>query len=246
MTSFYETAFQIICSMALGTSAPSPEVMTSAIAFEPASQLIQQVAAPTQSPEAAAVQFARQAPAQLEVEPSTADPLPAPKVNAAPGFPGASEIYAFNDSANRILKSRPVQVKRGKAVKEIDLAEVITDSAREHGIDPLIVEIVIKHESAFDPEACSGVGASGLMQLMPETARDLGVTDITDPAQNIQAGTKYLAQQYRHYGNLHLALAAYNAGPGNVDYYGGVPPFDETQNYASSIASEYKQRRMLR
>jgi soluble lytic murein transglycosylase-like protein len=123
------------------------------------------------------------------------------------------------------------------------LLECIRVNAEKNGIDPLLVEIVIKHESAFDPNACSGVGASGLMQLMPETAQELGVTDLNDPEQNVAAGTKYLAQQMEKYdGNVQLALAAYNAGPGNVDYYGGIPPFEETQNYAHSISSEYWER----
>jgi soluble lytic murein transglycosylase-like protein len=123
------------------------------------------------------------------------------------------------------------------------LLETIRVNAEKNGIDPLLVEIVIKHESAFDPNACSGVGASGLMQLMPETATELGVTDLNDPEQNVAAGTKYLAQQMEKYdGDVKLALAAYNAGPGNVDYYGGIPPFEETQNYAHSISSEYWER----
>jgi soluble lytic murein transglycosylase-like protein len=130
-----------------------------------------------------------------------------------------------------------------KDAPDAALLELVRVNAEQQGIDPLLVEIVIKHESAFDPEACSGVGASGLMQLMPETAYELGVTDLNDPAQNVAAGTKYLAQQLEKYDNdVQLALAAYNAGPGNVDYYGGIPPFEETQNYAHSISSEYWER----
>lgn len=236
---FYQTAFQIICTMAIGTAVPSEPVINADPVMLQPHKIVEQL--PTESD---SVRFARQKAAEIGI--SLAEPLPEPDLESAKDVPGAQEIYSYGDSANQDLAPRPVTVKRGKAYKNIDLADCIEKSAREEGIDPLIVEIVIKHESAFDPQACSGVGASGLMQLMPETARDLGVTDLTDPEQNIAAGTKYLAQQYRHYANLKLALAAYNAGPGNVDYYGGVPPFEETQNYASSIASEYESRRGLR
>lgn len=140
------------------------------------------------------------------------------------------------------LEARPVAAS-SEPGPDAKLLECIRVNAEKQGIDPLLVEIVIKHESAFDPNACSGVGASGLMQLMPETAQELGVTDLNDPEQNVAAGTKYLAQQMQKYdGDVKLALAAYNAGPGNVDYYGGIPPFEETQNYAHSISSEYWER----
>lgn len=165
----------------------------------------------------------------------------------------STSVLSFDESANQVLDARPVVVRRrnpqtGKrTVKEVlDLSEVISRSAELENIDPKLVEIVIKHESAFQPSAQSGVGACGLMQLMPETAKELGVTDITDPEQNIAAGTRYLAQQVRHYQDLKLALAAYNAGPGNVDHYGTVPPFEETQNYSRSITHEYVTCRVAR
>ena len=108
-------------------------------------------------------------------------------------------------------------------------------------IDPALVAAVIKVESAFRKEAVSSKGAMGLMQLMPGTAKMLGVEDPFDPVQNLEGGIKYLSQLSDKYkGDLTKTLAAYNAGPGRVDACGGVPPFAETQNYVKNVLSMYR------
>jgi len=121
---------------------------------------------------------------------------------------------------------------------------LIERAAQREGIDPELVKAVVQHESGFDPRATSPAGAMGLMQLMPATARGLGVTDPYDPAQSIAAGTRMLSRLVKRYdGDLSLALAAYNAGSGAVERYGGVPPYRETQNYVRNVLATYDEAR---
>jgi soluble lytic murein transglycosylase-like protein len=116
---------------------------------------------------------------------------------------------------------------------------IINAAAAKHGVDPDLLRAQMQQESAGNPTAVSPKGAAGLMQLMPGTAKQLGVTNVNDPIQNIEGGTRYLSEQISKYGNIPEALAAYNAGPNAVDKYNGIPPYRETQDYVKTIIDNY-------
>src|SRR5262249_21597249 len=119
---------------------------------------------------------------------------------------------------------------------DVPYGSEITAAAQRNGLDPALLAGLIKQESGFNPNAGSSAGAQGLTQLMPGTAAGLGVTDLHDPAQSIEGGARYLAQQLKTFnGDVARALAAYNAGPGAVQRFGGVPPYAETQNYVRAV-----------
>jgi soluble lytic murein transglycosylase-like protein len=116
----------------------------------------------------------------------------------------------------------------------------ITEAARRNDVDPRLLAALVWSESGFRPDAVSSAGARGLAQLMPGTAAGMGI-DPDDPLQNLEGGARYLRAGIDRFGAPELALAAYNAGPGNVERYGGIPPFDETQRYVSIVLDRYRQ-----
>jgi soluble lytic murein transglycosylase-like protein len=134
-------------------------------------------------------------------------------------------------------------ISRKEAAK---LARLIKKTATRHGVDPLLVTALVSQESAFYSDAVSPVGAIGLGQLMPGTAADLGV-DPHDPAENLEGSVRYLSQNLETWSTsanpVAYALASYNAGPGSVKYYGGIPPYQETQHYVEIITRRYKKLR---
>lgn len=120
------------------------------------------------------------------------------------------------------------------------LDQIFDKAAKKYGVPVNLLKAIGKQESNFNPKALSRCGAQGIMQLMPSTAKGLGVTDAFDAEQNIMAGAKYIAAKIDKYdGDVKLALAAYNAGSGNVAKYGGIPPFKETQNYVKKVMGYY-------
>ena len=153
--------------------------------------------------------------------PASAGPLPtSPAGTTTPLVPTTQQIEPIRSTVSGMSEYEPI----------------IDRYAAANGLSPNLVKAVIKTESDGNPRDVSRAGAMGLMQLMPDNVREAGISDPFDPEQNIKAGTQQLAgfmQQY--HGDLDLALAAYNAGPGNVHKYGGVPPFHETQNYIRKV-----------
>ncbi len=168
---------------------------------------------------------------------------PKPDITPKPkGFsPGNLKIpttVSYSSSVCQDLDERWVE----HGGSRLDIAAIVEKEAKRFNLDPLLIEEVIRQESGFQLQATSYVGAQGLMQLMPGTAAQMGVRDSSDPHQNIAGGSRYLAEQLSTFGRLDLALAAYNAGPGAVSSYGGVPPYAETQNYVARIVSSYNNR----
>ena len=140
----------------------------------------------------------------------------------------------------QIYTNTASSVSKPDKLTKAGIKDIISRISQKHGVDEKLVNAVVKQESGYNPNAKSKVGALGLMQLMPSTAKGLGVTNALDPEQNVEGGVKYLKSMLNRYnGNIILALAAYNAGPNAVDKYEGVPPYKETQNYVKSILSSY-------
>ncbi len=146
---------------------------------------------------------------------------------------------------HQALQNTPRRPEPEKTLKAPAIYEpYIAEASRKHNLDPRLIKAVIKQESNYNSQDVSRVGAQGLMQLMPGTAKTLGVGNAFDPYENIHGGAKYLKMQLVNFnGDLSKALAAYNAGPDAVKKYGRVPPYRETRNYVKSVLKYYRQYR---
>jgi soluble lytic murein transglycosylase-like protein len=168
-------------------------------------------------------------------------PTPAP-VTASTSF--AAELNTASAATAPLAAASAAPAGASTLPAGTPYAAEITAAAQRHGIDPALLAGLVKQESGFNANAVSSAGAQGLTQLMPATAAGLGVTDPTDPAQALDGGAKYLREQLDRFGgDVAKALAAYNAGPGAVERFGGIPPYAETQEYVRRVqanAEEYR------
>jgi soluble lytic murein transglycosylase-like protein len=168
----------------------------------------------------------------------TGQPQAAPVAGGSPSF--ASMVASAMGSA---VPAGPSS-SGPSPVAPAQIEQLVNANAGAWGVDPALVKAIIANESGFDPAATSKTGAQGLMQLEPGTAAELGVGNAYDPAQNIWGGTRYVRGLLeRFHGDLRLAIAAYNAGPGAVEKYGGIPPYAETQAYVENVLDSYKKYR---
>jgi len=139
----------------------------------------------------------------------------------------------------------PVSAPAPAVTSTASIQDVVHGSSARYRLDPDLVNSVIRAESGFNPHAVSRKGAQGLMQLMPQTASTLGVTNPLDPQANVDGGTRYLRELLEHYNfDLIKALAAYNAGPLRVQQYGGVPPYSETHAYVARVIRDFNQKKL--
>ncbi|MCK7592570.1 lytic transglycosylase domain-containing protein [Pseudomarimonas salicorniae] len=216
------------------------------------------VPAPRSATPAATPPGGSQAKVEFRSAPAGAEPA-TPVAATAPDRTTRGAVYRYvKDGVTHYTNRRPAGVKAAVVFTYIEscfacsvrpgldfhsvalnrdaFSEEVLAAAARHGVDPAFVRAVIHAESAFNPMALSNKGAQGLMQLMPATADRFGVLDAFTPAQNIEGGTRYLAWLLKRFnGDTRLAAAGYNSGEGNVDRYGGVPPFEETQRFVERV-----------
>jgi soluble lytic murein transglycosylase-like protein len=168
---------------------------------------------------------------------------PSPSATTSTSFD--QQLSQATDAAQATSASTSSTAVDSTGSGSVPYEQLIDSAAQNYGIDPAVLKGLIKQESGFNPNAGSSAGAQGLTQLMPGTASAMGVTDLHDPAQSIDGGAHYLKMQLDRFGgDYSKALAAYNAGPGAVQRYGGVPPYSETQNYVKNVlafAQQYRQ-----
>jgi soluble lytic murein transglycosylase-like protein len=168
---------------------------------------------------------------------------PSPSASTSTSFD--QQLSQATDAAQATSASTSSTAVDSTGSGSVPYEQQIDSAAQKYGIDPAVLKGLIKQESGFDANAGSPAGAQGLTQLMPGTASAMGVTDLHDPAQSIDGGAHYLKMQLDRFGgDYSKALAAYNAGPGAVQRYGGVPPYSETQNYVKNVlafAQQYRQ-----
>jgi soluble lytic murein transglycosylase-like protein len=157
-----------------------------------------------------------------------------------------AEILSYEQEEEVVSPMPPVPAPVPASAPTNTLDEVVSAaSSHNNNIDPDLILSVIRAESGFNPSAVSAKGAQGLMQLMPQTAAQLGVQNALDPATNVEGGTRYLGQLLtRYHNNLSLALAAYNAGPDRVEQYRGVPPYRETRVYVAKIIRDFNRKKI--
>lgn len=148
--------------------------------------------------------------------------------------------YRLSQADAATLGVAPDGVTRSEALRDLPFASHVERAASLGGIDPELLHAVVQTESAYRPRALSPKGAQGLAQLMPDTARHYGVKDAFQPADNLRAGARLLRELLDRFGDLELALAAYNAGAGAVIRHGGVPPYSETREYVPRVAERYR------
>jgi soluble lytic murein transglycosylase-like protein len=154
----------------------------------------------------------------------------------APSTDFASALQAATSANTAGVGEQATIPAAGAGTEGSQYDSLIEQAAARNGVDPAVLHGLIQQESAFDPNSTSSAGAAGLTQLMPGTASSLGVANPLDPAESIEGGARYLSQMMSKFGgNTTDALAAYNAGPGAVQKYGGVPPYAETQSYVSKV-----------
>ena len=190
--------------------------------------------------------------------PSKAEQAAAMK-SAGVQLPDASSVQSFDKVLQSTAKAQFGTLLKNRGISSVDasiytnpnvnfnkratkdeIISMIEDTSAKYGVDAKLIKALVKQESGFNPTAKSKAGALGLMQLMPSTAKGLGVKDPLDAKQNIEGGVKYVKSLLNRFdGNIILALAAYNAGPNAVKKYDGVPPYKETQNYVKSILKNY-------